>query len=190
MPSESPRSRRRHATFARPSVVILALAVVACAGVERGAESGPASGLVGNPAPAFQVTAVTAPKGPVALKDLHGQVVLLDFWGTFCEPCKKSFPKFEALNEKYRSRGLRILGISEDEPEDKDKIPAFARTYGARFSLAWDEDRVVARRYNPETMPSSFLIDKNGIVRFVHVGFHDGEEVDVENEVRGLLGVE
>jgi cytochrome c biogenesis protein CcmG/thiol:disulfide interchange protein DsbE len=169
--------------------VIAALGACATTGGGAGAPSDP-KGLVGNPAPDFQVTAVTGPKGPIALKDLHGQVVLLDFWGTFCEPCKKSFPKFEALSEKYGSKGFRVVGISEDEQEDRDKIPGFAATYGAKFSLAWDEDRALARRYKPETMPSSFLIDKNGVVRFVHVGFHDGEEAQVESEVRELLGVQ
>ena len=126
-------------------------------------------------------------EGAISLKDLRGQVVLLDFWGTFCEPCKKSFPKLEELRRKYASRGLRVIGISEDEDEDKDKIPAFGETYGAKFALAWDGDKAIAKRYKPETMPSSFLIDKDGVVRFAHVGFHDGEELEVENEIRGLL---
>jgi cytochrome c biogenesis protein CcmG, thiol:disulfide interchange protein DsbE len=165
-----------------------ALPVAACGGgAEKGAESSPSSGLVGNPAPDFHLTAVNGSKETLSLKDLHGQVVLLDFWGTFCEPCKKSFPKLEELNHKYAGSGLHIIGVSEDEDEDKDKIPAFAATYGAKFALVWDGDKSVARHYKPETMPSSFLIDKDGIVRFEHVGFHDGEEHEVENELRGLL---
>jgi cytochrome c biogenesis protein CcmG/thiol:disulfide interchange protein DsbE len=186
MPSRTDPVR---ALFVAAAVVAAGPALVGCAGTDKGAESGAPAGLVGNPAPDFHVTAVTGPKGAIALNDLHGQVVLLDFWGTFCEPCKKSFPKLEDLNRKYASSGLRVIGISEDEDEDKDKIPAFAQTYGAKFSLAWDEDRSVAKRYKPETMPSSFIIDKEGIVRFAHVGFHDGEEVEVESEIRGLLGV-
>jgi peroxiredoxin len=162
---------------------------IGCASADRGAAtSDNAAGLVGNPAPDFHVDAVTGPKGSIALKELRGQVVLLDFWGTFCEPCKKSFPKLEALNEKYAASGLRVLGVSEDESEDREKIPGFAATYGATFSLAWDEDRALAKRYKPETMPSSFLIDRNGVVRFAHVGFHDGEEVEIEHEIVGLLG--
>jgi peroxiredoxin len=175
----------------------LAASLLACAGAggAGGAGGGGSSassdpgGLVGNPAPDFQVKALTGSKGPIGLKSLHGQVVLLDFWGTFCEPCKKSFPKFEALSEKYGKKGFRVVGISEDEQEDKDKIPSFGTTYGAKFSLAWDEDRAVAKRYKPETMPSSFLIDKDGIVRFAHVGFHDGDEAQFEDEVRQLLGL-
>lgn len=175
--------------FAPALLFAMALPAAACAGAEKGAESGDPATLVGNPAPDFELAAVTGSKGTISLKDLHGQVVLLDFWGTFCEPCKKSFPKLQALSQKYASRGLHVIGISEDEDDDKDKIPSFAQTYGAKFSLAWDGDKTVARRYKPETMPSSFLIDKDGIVRFAHVGFHDGEEVEVENELRGLLGV-
>jgi peroxiredoxin len=175
--------------FAPALLFALALPAAACAGSEKGAESGDPATLVGNPAPDFELTAVTGSKGTISLKELHGKVVLLDFWGTFCEPCKKSFPKLQELSQKYAGRGLHVIGISEDEDDDKDKIPGFAQTYGAKFSLAWDGDKAVARRYKPETMPSSFLIDKDGIVRFAHVGFHDGEEVEVESELRDLLGV-
>ena len=78
--------------------------------------------------------------------------------------------------------------MSEDEEDDKDKIPGFASTYGAKFTLGWDRDKHVARSYQPETMPSSFLIDKNGVIRFAHVGYHDGEEVEIEKEIKELLG--
>ncbi len=147
-----------------------------------------AGGLVGNPAPDFSVKALVGGKGTVSLKSLRGKVVLVDFWGTFCEPCKKSFPKLQDLNTKYASSGLSIVGISEDESDDKDKIPSFAATYGAKFTLGWDEDKAVAKSYKPQTMPSSFLIDRKGVVRYAHVGFHDGEEVEVEKEIKELLG--
>ena len=77
-----------------------------------------------------------------------------------------------------------MIGISEDEPEDKDKIPEFVKTYGAKFAIGWDEDKSVARHYKPETMPSSFIVDRKGIVRFVHKGYHDGEEVSIEKELK------
>ncbi len=174
------------------SLVSSAAAIVACGEDEGGGK--PASsasdkgGLVGNPAPEFAVKAlVGSSKGNVSLKSLRGKVVLVDFWGTFCEPCKKSFPKLQDLNTKYGTSGLQIVGISEDEADDKDKIPGFADTYGAKFALGWDEDKSIARAYKPETMPSSFIIDRKGIVRFTHVGYHDGEEVEVEKEIQELL---
>jgi len=146
------------------------------------------SDLVGNPAPDFSVATVAGSRGPVSLKRLHGKVVLVDFWGTFCTPCKSSFPKLQALNAKYAGAGLEVVGISEDEAEDKAKIPSFASTYGAKFAIGWDEDRSISQRYRPETMPSSFLIDRKGIVRFTHVGYRDGDELQIEKEIQDLLG--
>ena len=173
--------------FAR--ALVFALTVTACGPPDKSADSPAAAGeLVGNPAPDFKVRAVTGSRETISLKALRGQVVLLDFWGTFCEPCKKSFPKLEKLSQKYGGSGLHVVGISEDDVDDKDKISGFAQAYGAKFPLAWDGDKAIARRYKPETMPSSFLIDKDGIVRFEHIGFHDGEELAIDGEVRSLLG--
>jgi peroxiredoxin len=170
--------------------VLLAAASLSCGAAEKSADSAVGSGdPVGNPAPDFRIATVTGPKKEtLSLQQLRGHVVVLDFWGTFCEPCKKSFPKLQQLSEEYASSGVRFIGISEDEEEDKEKIPAFAATYGATFALGWDGDRSIAKRYNPQTMPSSFLIDKDGIVRFVHVGFHDGEEAALDKELRALVG--
>jgi peroxiredoxin len=174
------------------ALAFAALPLLACgASAESGKgseSSGDTAGLVGNPAPDFSVKAVTGGSGSVSLKSLRGKVVLVDFWGTFCEPCKKSFPKLQDLNTKYAASGLKIIGISEDESEDKDKIPGFADTYGAKFTLGWDADKTIAKHYKPETMPSSFIIDKKGVVRYAHVGYHDGEEAEVEKEIKELLG--
>jgi peroxiredoxin len=166
------------------------LAGMACGGAaaESLAESpADARGLVGQAAPDFSTLALVNGKGKVALGELRGKVVLVDFWGTFCEPCKKSFPKLEELHGKYAASGLRIVGISEDDPDDKGKIPGFASSFGAKFTLAWDEDKSIARSYKPDTMPSSFLIDKKGVVRYTHAGYHDGEEAVIEKEIKELL---
>jgi peroxiredoxin len=171
--------------------LVLAIPVAGCGGgaAESSGESSPAAqgGLVGKPAPDFAVAQAANGKGKVALSKLRGKVVLVDFWGTYCEPCKKSFPKLQDLHTKYAASGLRIVGISEDEADDKDHIPGFASTYGAKFAVGWDEDKSIAKSYKPETMPTSYLIDKNGVVRYAHVGYHDGEEVEVEKEIKELL---
>jgi cytochrome c biogenesis protein CcmG/thiol:disulfide interchange protein DsbE len=166
-----------NASFARAAGLAAAIVcglAIGCGGAAAGsggASSASPGGLVGQSAPEFSATAVANGKGKVALNDLRGQVVLVDFWGTFCEPCKKSFPKLQNLYGKYAASGL------------KD----FASTYGAKFTLAWDGDKSIAESYKPETMPSSFLIDKHGVVRFAHVGYHDGEENELEKEIRELL---
>ena len=169
---------------------LLSLSLAACATAEadaRGADAPSDKGsLVGNLAPDFTVKAVKNGSGSVALKDLRGKVVLVDFWGTFCEPCKKSFPRLQQLQAKFGSN-LAVIGISEDEAEDKGRIPAFADTYGAKFTLGWDEDKSIAHSYNPDTMPSSFVIDRKGVLRFMHVGYHDGDAAKVEGEIKELL---
>jgi peroxiredoxin len=169
-----------------------ALPLLACGAASEGSKTadspGDTSGLVGNPAPDFSIKPVAGKKAAVSLKSLHGSVILLDFWGTFCEPCKRSFPKLQDLYDKYSDKGLQILGVSEDEVDDKDKIPGFAGTYGVRFPVAWDEDKAIARQYKPETMPSTFVIDRKGVVRYAHAGYHNGEEIEIEKEVEELLG--
>jgi cytochrome c biogenesis protein CcmG, thiol:disulfide interchange protein DsbE len=179
-----------HLSSVRSGLAALVASILGCADststVPPGA-GGASDSLVGNPAPDFHATPIVGPKATIALGGLRGEVVLLDFWGTFCEPCKKSFPKLEELNRRYASSGLHVIGISEDEEDDKGKIPSFAESYGARFPLAWDATKAIAKLYNPETMPSSFLIDRRGLVRFVHVGFHDGEELALEQEIKDLL---
>ena len=177
---------RRSTMFA---VACSLFSVAGCGGAaaDSPGAAAPGGGLVGSPAPDFKAPTMANGKGKVALRDLRGSVVLIDFWGTFCEPCKKSFPKLQGLYAEYADNGLQIVGISEDEEEDKDKIPEFAKEYGAKFKLAWDADKSVAREYKPETMPSSFVVDKEGVVRFAHAGYHDGEEAEIEKEIKELL---
>jgi len=160
------------------------------AGLGPGPEAEPSSGtgtLLGNPAPDFSVKLLARPGPTLSLNQLRGKVVVVDFWGTYCGPCKKELPKLQALSAKYSGSGLRVIGISEDEPEDKAKIVAFADSHGAKFAIAWDEDRSVAHQYKPDTMPSSYTIDRHGIVRYVHVGYRDGDDKVLEREVQGLL---
>ncbi len=175
----------------RSSLLAAAVSVAACgeAGSEgKGAGSAEAAGgLVGSAAPDFEAAPVKG-SAAVSLAALRGKVIIVDFWGTFCEPCKKSFPKLQKLSARYKDRGLRVVGISEDEADDKDKISDFADTYGATFPIGWDEDKSIARKYRPETMPSSYVVDRKGVVRFVHVGYHDGDEAEFEQEIKDLLG--
>ena len=178
-------------------VRILALAVAAfasaCASGDGGGGGGsqsPSGGggrhaLLNNPAPSFAGESVNG-KGKVSLDSLKGKVVLVDFWATWCEPCKKSFPKLEELRVKYEASGFNIVAFSEDD-EDGGSIGRFGQTYGVKFPLVWDKDKSMAGKYKPPNMPSSFLIDKNGVVRHVHMAFRDGDEKQIEAEVKSLL---
>ena len=168
--------------------LVLALSIAGCAASSDEAASSPSSKedhpLVGNGAPAFSRPSVGG-GAAISTDTLRGKVAIVDFWATWCEPCKKSFPKLEELNVKYRSSGLQIVGVSEDG--DADGIPMFAKGLGTKFPLVWDQDKSIAAKWQPKSMPCTFIVDKNGIVRFVHFGFHDGEEASIEQEIKSLL---
>jgi thiol-disulfide isomerase/thioredoxin len=121
--------------------------------------------------------------GKVALQP--GKVMVVDFWATWCEPCKKSFPKLQELYTKYKASGVEIAALSEDD--DKGGINDFAKTYGAKFPVGWDGDKSIAKKYQPKSMPSTFIVDKKGVIKFVHTGYHDGEEAEIEKEIKSLL---
>jgi peroxiredoxin len=137
---------------------------------------------VGKSASAFTLSAVN---GASKMAVEKGKVVLVDFWATWCEPCKKSFPKYQELYSKYKGSGFEILAVSVDE--DSKGIPDFIKSYGAKFPVGWDEGHKIAECYQPGTMPSAYVIDKNGVVKHVHTGYKDGEEKALEKEIKALL---
>ncbi len=146
--------------------------------------SGSQHPLVGNPAPSFSFESANG-KGKVKLAALKGKVVIVDFWATWCGPCKESFPKLQGLYSKYQDSGLEIVGVSEDD--EKAGIADFGQTYGAKFPLGWDKEKSIAGQWHPPSMPTSFILDKDGVVRFAHPGYHDGDEAKVEKELKSLL---
>jgi peroxiredoxin len=173
-------------------LVAMALTASACASSSTsgpGAASKPGEacshGLCGQPAPDFSVNATSNGSGKIAMSSLKGKVVVVDFWATWCEPCKKSFPNLQQLNVKYKASGLEIVGISEDD--DASGIAEFGKNYGAKFPLAWDQGKTVASKYDPKTMPTSFIIDRKGIVRFVYMGYHSEDDAKFEANVKSLL---
>jgi peroxiredoxin len=133
-------------------------------------------------APTFSLASMTT-SGKVEIAP--GKVVIVDFWATWCEPCKKSFPKLQELYVKYKSSGLEIAAISVDD--DRSNVAAFARAYGARFPVGWDDGHQVTEQFKPETMPTTYIVDKQGRIRHVHRGYHDGEVEELEREIKELL---
>ena len=167
----------------------LSLLAASCAGGAADA-SGAQHPLLGKPAPEITAEAVGG-EGPKTLKAAQGKVVILDFWGTFCEPCKKSFPKYQEIVDQFPGE-VTVLAVSVDDPDSvkKEQIEAFAKENHAKFAILWDKDHAAAKKYNMDTltMPSSYIIDKAGNVRYLHVGFKDGEEAKVAEEVKELIG--
>ena len=137
---------------------------------------------VGSRAPAFDLA--TAAK-PVRLADLKGQVVYLDFWASWCAPCKQSFPFMSEMQAKYGPRGFTVIGVNVDQKrEDADK---FLTSTPAKFTVGYDSAGKVAEVYQPKGMPTSYLIGADGKVRAVHVGFKDSDRERIEAEIQSAL---
>ena len=137
---------------------------------------------VGSRAPAFDLA--TSAK-PVRLGDLKGQVVYLDFWASWCAPCKQSFPFMSEMQAKYGARGFTVIGVNVDQKrEDADK---FLASTPAKFTVGYDTSGKVAEVYQPKGMPTSYLIGADGKVRAVHVGFKDSQREQIEREIQSAL---
>ena len=137
---------------------------------------------VGSRAPAFELPGATK---PVRLADLKGQVVYVDFWASWCAPCKVSFPFMNEMQAKYGPRGFTVIGVTVDQKRaDADK---FLASTPAQFNIAYDAEGKVAGQYKPQGMPTSFLIGADGKVRAIHVGFKDGDREKIEREIQAAL---
>lgn len=109
-----------------------------------------------------------------ALPDLtRAKVVIVDFWASWCAPCKASFPVYDALQREFASQGVVIIAVNVDRREDLMK--AFLKKQSVSFTLVRDAETKLVSRVNVPAMPTAFVLDAQGVVRFIHTGFH-GEE--------------
>lgn len=139
---------------------------------------------VGQGAPEFDLPGAT---GPVKLSAMRGRVVYVDFWASWCGPCKQSFPWMNDMQAKYGAQGLTIVGINVDKKRaDAD---AFLAGTPAKFTVAYDEKGTTPTAYKIKGMPSSYLVDRDGKVVATHVGFRDDERPMLEAKLRAALGL-
>jgi thiol-disulfide isomerase/thioredoxin len=119
--------------------------------------------------------------------DLKGKIVLVDFWASWCGPCKQSFPVMEDLLKKYGSRGFAIVAISVDQ--NKKDMANFLKKNPVSFTVVRDARQRMVAQVDVAAMPSSFLLDGQGKVRFLHTGFHGAEtRQQYERQIESLLG--
>ena len=139
----------------------------------------------GAPAPAIELAALRAGEAAIAMQKLKGGVVYVDFWASWCVPCRLSFPALDALQGKYAGRGFTVVGVNKDvNGADAER---FLKRYPVAFKLAADADDRAAKAFNVKAMPSGYLIDRRGVVRHVHRGFTAETATALENEVEALL---
>jgi thiol-disulfide isomerase/thioredoxin len=117
---------------------------------------------------------------------LKGKVVIVDFWASWCGPCKESFPVMNDLQKKYGDRGLVIIAVNEDE--QRSDMQDFLKKHQAAFTVVRDSEQKLVAVAGIPTMPSSFMLDGDGKVRFAHSGFHGADTVkEYEQEIESLL---
>lgn len=132
-------------------------------------------------------TASTAPPADDALDiaEYHGKVVVLDFWASWCVPCRRSFPWLNTMHRKYAKDGLIIIGVNVDrEPGDAAE---FLQEYPAQFRINYDSDGVLAKEYDLQGMPSSFVIGRDGQMKAQHLGFKVKRQDEYEAAIVAAL---
>lgn len=122
---------------------------------------------------------------PVTMRGLRGKVVIVDFWASWCEPCREELPALDALYRRYAAQGLRVVGVSQDR--QNRSLARFLQQHAVSFTIVHDAQNRVANRWRPPRMPTSYVVDREGIVRHVHEGFRRGDAARLEREVQALL---
>jgi peroxiredoxin len=172
-------SRFLAAALASTRAVLAATALTLCALPLAGAATPVSNAL----APDFTLRGADGRN--VRLDELRGQVVLVNFWATWCGPCREEMPRLNSLYEKYRKSGFVLLGVNIDD--DPLTAIATATKLHVAFPVLLDTDKKVSKLYDLSTMPSTVVIDRDGKLRYLHRGFRDGVEADYEQQIRALL---
>ena len=140
--------------------------------------------LIGAPAPTWTDIASATGEFPETLGALRGRVVLLDFWATWCGPCRMMSSNLGALQAQYGARGLSVVGLST---EDLQRVASFARRTSMPYPVASDESAETTRSYGIANLPTVVVIDKHGVVRDVAIGYDAASAARLEGVVRQLL---
>ncbi len=137
--------------------------------------------LAGKEAPAFSVdTVANMPDKPrLALSDLRGKVVILDFWATWCGPCKAMSPVLDGLQRKFQDRGLVVVGMNTNDGEGNAK--EWSERHAVAYPIVYDQNDAVAHSYNVNSFPTLFVIDRAGKIQAMRIG------ITSPNELEGLV---
>jgi thiol-disulfide isomerase/thioredoxin len=122
---------------------------------------------------------------PLDLDSYRGRVVYLDFWASWCAPCRESFPWMQAMKDTYERRGLTVVAVNLDH--DRADAERFLQQFHPNFEVRFDPKGALAEHFKVEGMPTSVLIDRQGVPRFTHIGFRPTDREAYESQLRDLL---
>lgn len=141
------------------------------------------AGALSGPAPSFSLESRDGET--VTLTDLEGNVVMINFWATWCGPCREEMPHLEALHQRYSSLGFTLLGVNvEDNRAGADK---FLKQTPVSFPILFDPENELSELYDVVAMPSTVLVGRDGTLRFIHHGYKAGYENEYQAQIRALL---
>ncbi|MBH09958.1 MAG: hypothetical protein CMG74_06305 [Candidatus Marinimicrobia bacterium] len=122
-------------------------------------------------------------------KLLEDGPLLIDFWATWCKPCKKVMKYLDEYHDAYAENGFKVLMINQDTPRSMGKVKSYIRSQRYTFHVAIDPNQKIAKKLNGQVMPTLILIDKDGIIRWRHQGYIPGEEIEIERQIKMLFGL-
>jgi thiol-disulfide isomerase/thioredoxin len=122
---------------------------------------------------------------PFDLNGLQGKVIYLDFWASWCVPCRQSFPWMQAMKAAYERQGLAVIAVNLDQ--HRADADAFLAKFHPDFEVRFDPQGGLAERFKVQGMPTSVIIDRHGAVRFTHIGFQPVDEAAFERQLREVL---
>src|SRR5210317_2543458 len=141
------------------------------------------SGLAGQPAPDFALKSSTGAN--LRLSEYRGDVVMINFWATWCGPCRQEMPLLDELYSRYQRVGFNLLGVNIDD--DPSRAMGMIEDLGVNFPVLFDDRKEVSKLYDVEAMPVTVIVDREGTVRYVHHGYKPGYEDMYLDQIRSLL---
>ena len=163
--------------FTRASVAALATAALLMAVPASNAASG------SGPAPQFTLDSRAGSK--ISLAQYKGQVVMLNFWASWCGPCRQEMPLLENIYKKYNKMGFTLIGVNV-EPDSK-AAEGFLKQTPVSFPVIYDKDSTVSKAYDVSGMPSTVIIDRKGNIHVLHRGYKPGDENEYLDSIRALV---
>ncbi len=160
----------------KKALIGIGLSIIAASGLA-------VADMTGREAPDFALKSSTGEN--LRLSEYRGDVVMVNFWATWCGPCRQEMPLLEELFSRYERVGFTLLGVNIDD--DPRRAMAMAQELGVTFPVVFDNTKEVSKLYDVNAMPVTVLVDKEGRVRHVHHGYKPGYEEKYLNEVRALL---